>query len=99
MTTFPVRSLVERCKRYGVAAQLSNSAGTYVCNRVYYEILYTIAQRHLPMQALFVHVPCISEKGASPAIDKEQIVTGVVGIMGMIIEQQEKVDCLAIRTK
>ncbi|MGB3201434.1 MAG: hypothetical protein WBA99_11050 [Nodosilinea sp.] len=36
---------------------ISDCAGTYVCNHLYYRLLGAIAQYRWPIQALFVHVP------------------------------------------
>ena len=36
---------------------ISDCAGTYVCNHLYYRLLGAIAQRDWPTQALFVHIP------------------------------------------
>ena len=36
---------------------ISDCAGTYVCNHLYYRVLGAIAQHHWPTQALFVHIP------------------------------------------
>lgn len=51
ITPFDVRGLVNQLKETGHEATISNSAGTYVCNRLYYEALYA------HKKALFVHVP------------------------------------------
>ena len=50
-TPLPVKELVQFCTDNVQPVQVSNSAGLYVCNRVYYEAL------HLQQNALFVHVP------------------------------------------
>jgi len=85
LTTFPVRELTEGCHQKGIAAQISNSAGTYVCNCVYYEALYLIAKNRLPVQVLFIHLPFIPEQGKSPDVAKEQLATGVVEIINSIV--------------
>ena len=85
LTTFPVRELTEACHHKGIAAQISNSAGTYVCNRVYYEALYLIAKNSLPVQALFIHLPFIPEQAKIPAITKEDLAEGIVTIMTKIL--------------
>ncbi|NJL45488.1 MAG: hypothetical protein HC922_06595 [Leptolyngbyaceae cyanobacterium SM2_3_12] len=36
---------------------ISDCAGTYVCNHLYYQVLDTIERHRWPMQALFVHIP------------------------------------------
>lgn len=50
-TPFAVRTLVDALAAQDLPVRASNSAGLYVCNRVYYEAL------HLGQKALFVHIP------------------------------------------
>ena len=50
-TPMPIKELVRFCTDNVQPVQVSNSAGLYVCNRVYYEAL------HLQQRAIFVHVP------------------------------------------
>ena len=50
-TPLPIKELERFCTDHVLPVQVSNSAGLYVCNRVYYEALY------LHQQAIFMHVP------------------------------------------
>ena len=50
-TSLPIKELVRFCTDNVQPVQVSNSAGLYVCNRVYYEAL------HLRQRAIFMHVP------------------------------------------
>lgn len=50
-TTLPIKDLVNFCTGNVLPIQISNSAGLYVCNRVYYEALYA------KQKAVFIHVP------------------------------------------
>jgi pyroglutamyl-peptidase len=50
-TPLPINELERFCTDHVQPVQVSNSAGLYVCNRVYYEAL------HLQQRAIFVHVP------------------------------------------
>ena len=50
-TALPVKSLCADCINAGLPTMVSNSAGLYVCNRIYFEAL-----RHSP-NSLFVHIP------------------------------------------
>ena len=47
----PIKELERFCTDHVQPVQVSNSAGLYVCNRVYYEALYD------KQKALFIHVP------------------------------------------
>lgn len=55
LTPFPIREMVKNAVAEGLPVVLSNSAGTYVCNRCYYEAL------SIGIRALFIHVPEILE--------------------------------------
>ena len=50
-TPIDIKTIAHDLQEEKLPAVLSNSAGLYVCNRVYYEAL------HLKQNALFVHVP------------------------------------------
>ena len=50
-TPLSVKALAISCAEIELPVVVSNSAGLYVCNRVYYEAL------HLQQRAIFVHVP------------------------------------------
>ena len=50
-TSLPIKELAASCWENSFSIQISNSAGLYVCNRVYYEALY------LHPKALFIHIP------------------------------------------
>lgn len=50
-TPLPIKELARFCTGNVLPIQISNSAGLYVCNRVYYEALYA------KQKAVFIHVP------------------------------------------
>ena len=50
-TPLPIKELLRFCTDDVLPVKISNSAGLYVCNRVYYEAL------HLQQRAIFVHMP------------------------------------------
>ena len=41
--------------------EISDDAGTYVCNHLYYRLLGYVQKHQWPIQCLFVHVPPITE--------------------------------------
>jgi pyroglutamyl-peptidase len=52
-TPLPLEELMAGTHLTGI----SDCAGTYVCNHLYYRLLGAIAQYRWPMQAIFVHIP------------------------------------------
>ena len=45
-----------------IPAVISNSAGTYVCNHLFYELLYWCDKLSLPTKIGFVHLPRLPEQ-------------------------------------
>lgn len=56
-STLPIKEMVKAMEENGAEATVSNSAGTYVCNNVLYQVLHHISVNKLPVRAVFVHVP------------------------------------------
>ncbi|GAA0319704.1 pyroglutamyl-peptidase I [Bacillus carboniphilus] len=56
-STLPVRKMVNLLKENGYPANVSNSAGTYLCNNVMYTMLHHLKTEGLNMQAGFIHIP------------------------------------------
>ena len=65
-TNTNIKELRAAVEDLGIPAKVSNSAGLYVCNRLYYEALQLC--REIPgMKALFVHLPLCAEKVSATA--------------------------------
>lgn len=61
-TALPLRACVDGAERAGVPARVSSSAGTYVCNAVFYRLATVLAGSDVPHG--FVHVPRTPEQVA-----------------------------------
>jgi pyroglutamyl-peptidase len=59
-TDVPLERIKSVLWKQGIDAEVSNHAGAYVCNYVYYQVLHNIRRR--PTKALFVHVPLRSRR-------------------------------------
>ena len=55
--TLPIKAMVAAMRRAGVPTEVSNSAGTYVCNHLMYGVLHFIAEAGIAARAGFIHVP------------------------------------------
>jgi len=60
MARFPIDDLFEKLKAQSLPVELSFSAGTFVCNNLYYKVLKEFP--HIP--SLFIHVPLLPEQVA-----------------------------------
>lgn len=57
LSTLPTRDIVERLGEAGIPAELSYTAGTYVCNCAFYALMDAIARSGKPIPGGFIHVP------------------------------------------
>ena len=71
-STLPARKIAEAINVAGIPAQLSYSAGAYVCN----ELLYTLLSHYddTPTRVGFIHVPYSKEQNKEPSMDISDIV-------------------------
>ena len=80
-SNMPVKRLTQAIKNAGVPASLSNSAGTFVCNHVLYQLGYLHATTFPHIQFGFIHVPFIPEqvtnKPNTPSMALDTIVKGL----------------------
>lgn len=58
-STLPIKKIVNALIDDGIPAVVSNSAGTYVCNHLMYNLLYTLKKTNTDIPAGFIHVPYI----------------------------------------
>ena len=81
MSTLPVRAMVERLLEEGLPAEVSNTAGTYLCNNVMYEGLHYAAKQRPTMKSGFLHIPASHElaieHGKIPSWSHEDLKKGV----------------------
>ncbi len=61
-STLPIKSLVAGLKASGFPASVSQTAGTFVCNQVFYALQHTLAG--LGVHSGFVHLPLLPEQAA-----------------------------------
>ncbi|MET8994432.1 pyroglutamyl-peptidase I [Amycolatopsis sp. Hca4] len=66
-TTLPVKACVAAIRAAGVPASVSHTAGTYVCNQVFYGLMHLLATEFPAVRGGFVHVPFSPEQVAASA--------------------------------
>jgi len=64
-TTLPVKACVAAIRAAGVPASVSHTAGTYVCNQVFYGLMHLLATDFPGLRGGFVHVPFSPEQVAA----------------------------------
>ncbi|MFJ7934198.1 pyroglutamyl-peptidase I [Sporosarcina sp. NPDC096371] len=81
-STLPVREMVNALQEEGLPAEISNTAGAYLCNHVMYRALYFAHEQRADMKAGFLHIPASHElaiqHGNIPSWSREDLQRGVV---------------------
>ena len=66
-STLPIKAMRTRLLQAGIPAAISHSAGTFVCNQVFFGLAHRLATRHPGLRGGFVHVPWLPEQAARHA--------------------------------
>ena len=85
-TNTRIKELRSAVEEQGIAAKVSNSAGLYVCNRLYYEAL-TICKENPGMKALFVHLPFYDGQPSAPAGKSNMLLDDMAQAVNIIIHK------------
>jgi pyroglutamyl-peptidase len=75
--TVPVKAMAAAMRAAGAPTEVSNSAGTYICNHVMYGVLHYIAASGHRARAGFIHVPYSEEQ----VLDKRDVAGMAVATM------------------
>ena len=84
-TTLPIKAMVRDMRAQGVPAAVSNTAGTFVCNHIFYALMHHLAtQKGSASGAVrggFIHVPTLPELAAlHPGMPSMALATQVRGL-------------------
>jgi pyroglutamyl-peptidase len=82
-STLPIKALARDLRTAGVAAAVSNTAGTFVCNHVFYALMHRLATTPAlaGTRGGFVHVPYTPEQAAGrPGVPSMALATQIAGI-------------------
>jgi pyroglutamyl-peptidase len=62
-STLPIKAMLASLREAGIAAGLSQSAGTFVCNQVFFGLAHALA-RHPRARGGFIHLPGLRKRTA-----------------------------------
>ena len=72
-STLPIKRIVKAIREAGIPAEVSNTAGTFVCNHIMYQALFAATKADKPFKAGFMHIPFIPEQTADkPSLPLEE---------------------------
>ncbi|MED3720653.1 pyroglutamyl-peptidase I [Geobacillus stearothermophilus] len=97
-STLPVKAIVEALRRHGIPASVSYTAGSFVCNHVFYGLMHYITQSKKPIRGGFIHIPYLPEQAArhpgKPSMALETIVEGLRLAIDVAVEREEDIQAV-----
>ena len=95
--TLPIKAAARALREAGLPAAVSNSAGTFLCNHVFYGLMHEAAVGEGRFRGGFLHLPYLpsqaAEQKGAPSMALEQIVEGIAIILSVAAA---RVDDLAV---
>jgi len=91
-TSLPIKELVSALRVQGIPAAISLTAGSFVCNHIFYAMQHALRGKQI--MSGFVHVPLMSEQAEDfPGLftmEVAQMVLGAKAIINCLVADQEK---------
>lgn len=80
-STLPVKAIVKKMADNGIPSAVSNTAGTFVCNHIFYGLMHHLDSVGNSIRGGFIHIPFIPEQivrnPGHPSMSLELIVKGL----------------------
>lgn len=99
-TQLPIKAMVTAIKDAGLPGVVSNTAGTFVCNHIMYQVQYLIDTKYPTLTGGFIHVPFIPEqvvdKANMPYMSLADMTKGLTAAIGAIVDFAGKEDLKVI---
>jgi pyroglutamyl-peptidase len=92
-STLPIKAIVEDLREAGFPAAVSQTAGTFVCNHVFYALMHAVASGVVPTvrRAGFVHLPWLPEQAnGGPCLTVERQCAAVLRLLRTAATAQER---------
>ncbi|KAA2262327.1 pyroglutamyl-peptidase I [Solihabitans fulvus] len=94
LSTLPVKACVAAIRAAGVPAALSHTAGTFVCNHIFYGLMHLLATEFPGVRGGFTHVPYLPEQVAALGLDRPSmalrtITDGLAALVGTALATTE----------
>ncbi len=94
-STLPIKAAVAALRAAGLPAEVSNSAGTFVCNHIFYGLMELAARRGHRFRGGFMHIPLLPEQAArasgAPSMALADIVHGIEIVLQTTATQRQDI--------
>jgi pyroglutamyl-peptidase len=77
-STLPIKAIVQEIRKRDIPASVSQTAGTFVCNHVFYGLMHELALHRNEVRGGFIHVPFVPEQTADkPSLPFEKMTEAI----------------------
>jgi pyroglutamyl-peptidase len=97
-STLPIKAIVKRLREAGIPAEVSQTAGTFVCNHLFYGVMHHLANgvgEGRTIRAGFIHIPYLPEQAArhpgQPSMALDTIVQALLLAIEVSLEQEKDI--------
>ncbi len=95
LSTLPIKAMVRAMRADGIPAAVSNTAGTFVCNHIFYALMHRLALAGGKVRGGFIHVPALPALAAlhadMPSMALETQVRGIQMAIQTALDVREDV--------
>ena len=94
-TTLPIHKMKETLEINNIPCEISNSAGTFGCNQIFYHTMHYLNESNITIPAGFIHFPSLPEQvigKSTPSMSLETIKKGLEIILQTLIEELKLID-------
>ncbi|HDM8139638.1 TPA: pyroglutamyl-peptidase I [Vibrio harveyi] len=91
-TTLPIKAITRALQQENIPCQVSNTAGTFVCNHLFYGVQHYL--RDKSVRHGFVHIPLLPEQDSSgnqPTMSLDVIVEGLARLAQVAIDNESDI--------
>lgn len=96
-TSLPIKAITAALQQNGVPSSISYTAGTFVCNQVFFGLQHLAKQYHIT-QSGFIHIPYLPEQAAkikgAPSMGYETLLSGLEIIIQTTLKNS--IDCQSV---
>lgn len=77
-TTLPIKEIVSAIQSHGIPSSISNTAGTFVCNHVFYGLMHELREKP-GVRGGFIHVPFLPKQAGrtNPRLPLKKMIVAI----------------------
>ena len=92
-STLPIKKIVAALREEGIPSSVSNTAGTFVCNHLFYGLMHYLQQEGAGRRGGFIHIPYLPKQAAQlpgqPSMALSLLEKGLLVAIKVALENHE----------